>query len=268
MDADAILDQSSRCLLAVRGRRQPVVWPMPQWFDGSAVWMTAPADVGQVAALRRDPACAVAVPPAADDHPGVAATGQARVFTPAEPLRFALHAPAISAAMSALAVRHTSDLWHYASHPSRLVAQWPHQRVVLRVALDTLDLVEPPAVGPGVSPPLPTVVPTDVRRRLGGRRAVLALWDQPPLRLAAAGWTAGLALTFAPRGPRPRSGDRVAVALEDQTGTPHTAVGAVVHGELGDDHALTADRVTWWRGFEVHRNDLAGPSTTATVIPD
>lgn len=268
MDAAAILDQSPRCLLAVRGRREPVVWPMPQWFDGSAVWMITAADAGQVAALRRDPACAVAVPPATDDHPGVAATARARVFTPAEPLRFALHAPAISAAMSALAARHTSGLWHYATHPSRLVAQWPLQRVVLRVALDTLALVEPPAVEAGVSPPLPTVVPTDVRRRLGGRRAVLALWDQPPLRLAGAGWTAGLALTFAAGGPRPRSGDRAAVALEDQAGTPRTAVGAVVHGELGDDDALIADRVTWWRGFEVHRTDLAGPSATAAVLPD
>lgn len=268
MDAAAILDQSPRCLLAARGRREPVVWPMPQWFDGSAVWMTAAADAGQVAALRRDPACAVAVPPAADDHPGVAAAGRARVFTPAEPLRFALHAPAIGAAMSALAARHTSGLWRYATRPSRLVAQWPHQRVVVRVALDALDLVEPPMVQAGVSPPLPTVVPTDVRRRLGGRRAVLALWDQPPLRLATASWTAGMALTFAARGPRPRPGDRAAVALEDQTATPHTAVGAVVHGELGDDGALTADRVTWWRGFEVHRTDLAGWASTAAVIPD
>lgn len=268
MDAAAILDESPGCLLAVRGRRDPVIWPTAHWFDGTGVWLTTAADAAKVASLRRDPECAVAVP-ASDDGPGVAATGRARVFTPAEPVRFALHAPAISAAMSALAARHPSELWHEATSPSRIAAHWPlHQRVVLRVVLDTLDIVQPPPRGAGVSPPLPTALPTDVRRRLGGRRAVTVLWDQPPLRLVSAGWAARFALTFAAGGARPAPGARVAVAVTDEAATPTTAAGAVLHGELGDGDVLAADRATWWRGFEVHRTDLPQSSATGVVMPD
>lgn len=269
MDAAAILDDSPRCLLAVRGRREPVIWPTAHWFDGSGVWLTTAADAAKIASLRRDPGCALAVP-ATDEAPGVAATGRARVFTPAEPVRFALHAPVVSAAVSALAARHAGALWHETTSPSRIAAHWPpHQRVVVRVVLDTLDAVEPPPLEAGVSPPLPTALPTDVRRRLGGRRAVTVLWDQPPLRLASAVWGAGFALTFtAERSSRPRPGDRVAVAVTREAATPTTATGAVLHGELGDDDVLAADRVTWWRGFDVHRTDLPEPSSTRPALPD
>lgn len=266
MDAAAILDESPRCLLAVRGRREPIISPTAHWFDGSGVWLTTAADAGKVAALRRDPECAVTVP-ATDDEPGVAAAGRARVFMPAEPVRFALHAPAISAAMSALAARHPGALWHETTTPSRLAAHWPpHQRVVVRVILDALDTVHPLPREPGVSPPLPTALPTDVRRRLGGRRAVMVVWDQPPLRVVPAAWAGGFALAFAGLGSlRPRLGDRVAVAVGSAAGTSTMACGAVLHGELGDGDVLAADRVTWWRGFEVHRSDLPEASTGGLV---
>lgn len=267
MDAAAILDAATRCLLAARGRRAPLVSPMAHWFDGTALWMTTVADAAKIAALRDDPACAVAVAPDAD-RPGVAARGRARVFGPGEPVRLALHAPAITGALSGLAARNLGALVGYATHAWEIPGRWaPYHRVVLRVTVDELELAEPPSDAGGVSPALPTEVPADVRRRLGGKRAVVALWDEPPLRLAPAVWGAGFALTFAAGGPRPRAGDRVGAVIDVDRGEPSEASGAVVYGDLDERGALSPDRVVWWRGFDVRSAQVA-PASGGAVLPD
>lgn len=256
----AVLGRSVRCLLAARGRQGPIVSPMAHWFDGRAVWMTTAADAAKVAALGRDPVCLVAVVPE-EQQAGMVASGRARVLSPDQPARFALHAPAITGALSALAARNARSVADYALHASQVPWRWAaHRRVVVRVVLDDPWPLAPPSGPTRVTPALPTALPADVRRRLGGKRVVAVLWDEGGLRVATATWGAGLTLAFAdglPASARPRTGARVAVVAELDTGRPTEAVGAVLHGALEGGDAVVADRAVWWRGFEVGRGEVA-----------
>lgn len=265
----AALGAARRCLLVARSRRGPLVVPVAHWFDGDGVWLIAAADSARVAALGRDPACLLVV--AADEGgAGVVAAGRARVLSPADPVRFAVHGPAISGALSALAARNAATVADHALRAPALLGRWARRRrVVVRVALDSLEALEPPSGPTRVTPALPTALPADVRRRLASERVVTVLWDEPPLRAAAATWGSGLTLGFGDARPaaRPDGDEPVAVVAGADAGRATEAVGAVLHGALRESDALAARRAVWWRGFDVAHADVAG-AVGGVEIPD
>lgn len=261
-----VLERGTRCLLALRGLRGPVIAPLAFWFDGTSAWTQAPTGSGAVEVLSREPACALAVHAPGEDELGAIARGRARVFSLRDPLGLALHGPTLSAAMGALAVRNlgsiAASVQGAARAPSRLR---PSNRVVVRVTLDEVASAPAPGIPPGIAPALPTVLPPDVRRALAGRRRVLVAVEEPGARtpiLTPAVWGAGFSLAVA-GGWRPPAGTRAAVALDgDGRGRSAQVLGLALAGTLSasDPPALRPERATWWRGFTVEGADVPAPA--------
>jgi hypothetical protein len=263
------LREATRCLLAVRGARGPLLSPMAVWYDGAGLWTTTSAAAVKASVLRRAPACALYVPPA-DGHPGLVVDGSARVFGLHDPLGTALHAATISAAMTALAARNAGTILGYAQDAARVPTRWaPRNRVVLRIRIDDARVVAEPDLAPGMAPTLPTVIPPDVRRAVGGsRRVVLAVDGGDGLTVLPAGWGAGFALVL-PAGVEVPPGARVqAVVDHDPQGQPTKVVGLAVHGAVDARGALVPDRYTWWHGFDLATVDAPPPSASGFQLPD
>jgi len=267
VDPAAALDAADRGLLAVAGRRGPLLTPMAAWWDGAALWMTTSADAAKVEVLRRDPRCAFAVVPHRD-APGALATGTARILGPDEPLRLALHAPPIAGALTALALRNVPAVADYARRAALVPSRWRlDQRVVLRVAVEQLDPLLPPPHVLGVPPALPTELPREVRRKVGGRREVMVAVEGAPPQLHAASWAGGHTLAF-PHDTTLPPRARAAVAVDADAGRPSQVTGVVLHGTLERDGALAVDRATWWQGFTLETVDVAPASAAGITLPD
>jgi len=271
-----VLERGSRCLLGLHGARGPVLSPMAYWFDGTAVWMSTPARGMKVSALARDTQCALYVAPADDEGSGAVASGRARVFSARDPRGLVLHGPTISAALAVLALRNAASIAGYLADAPRIPSRFlPRNRVVVRVVLDDVEAVRPPALTPGIAPALPTVVPPDVRRALTGRRrVVLAALDGDTVRLAPAVWRAGagagLPLSL-PAGFDLHGGAPAAVALDaDSRGRPTEVSGLSLSGTLTPGPALLAERVTWWHGSDLTTAEVPTPNSThgAITLPD
>lgn len=275
MEGRDVLERGSRCLLGLHGARGPVLSPMAYWFDGTAVWMSTPARSVKVSALARDAHCALYVAPAGDEGPGAVASGRARVFSARDPRGLVLHGPTISAAVAVLALRNATSIAGYLADAPRIPSRFlPRNRVVVRVVLDDVEAVFPPALTPGIAPALPTVVPPDVRRALAGRRrVVLGILDGDRVRLTPAVWRAGtgaglplsLPLRFDVAHDAPAT-----VALDaDGRGRPTEVAGLALSGSLTRPTALLPERVTWWHGFELSSADVPTAATSATItLPD
>jgi hypothetical protein len=267
-DALAVLDANRRCLLAFRGRTGPILAPMAYWSDGEHLWMSTAGTTLKAERLLADDRCAVLV--TGDDGASVSALGSARVFRPGDPLGLVLHGPAIAGAMAALAASNASSIGGYVQDAARIPSRFlPHNRVVVRVRLDEVASVAAPAVPAGVAPALPTVVPADVRRALGGQRRVAVAVDEPGLRVLPAVWSAGFALT-APDGHALPDGARAAVALDaDPEARPTEVVGLSLRGAVADGR-LVPERATWWEGFSLATADVPAPSASSSgiVLPD
>lgn len=280
--AAQILDRGARALLVVRahpGARPapppPLVTPMDYWFDGRAAWMTTVADSARTAALSRDPSCALYLSPKEDGshrgtHLGVVAEGRARVFSLRDPLGLTLHAPTIAVAMAALAARNAGSMARGVQGtlpvPGRLI---PQNRVVLRVVVEALH--EVPLLRPqaGIAPALPSMVPSDIRRIIAGRRQVLVAADTGTrLVVATATWGTGFSLGMT-------EGDRLpagvpATAAVDVSGANGVGVGLAVHGMVTDRLALEPQHVTWWRGATIQSAQMPPPGVRAgaVTLPD
>lgn len=271
----AALTDNDRCVLAVRGRRGPLLAPMAFWWDGAGLWLITSQASVKAGILARDPVCAASVGPPRTGRPtpGVVVHGRARIFGVGDPLGLTLHGPTIATAMAALGARNVPILVGYARDAARIpAAWWPRRRVVMRVTADHIDEVDPPAAGPGMAPALPAAVPPEVRRAVAGeRRVVVASTDdgQPGGRLvlAPAVWGAGYALTL-PEGMAPRDGARAAATVDrDLTGRPTRVAGLAVHGEVVDG-GIRAERATWWHGFDLATVDVAAPTPGGVELPD
>ncbi len=267
----AALAAASRCLVALPGRRgaAPDVVPAPAWFDGEALWVAAPAGDGLAATLDRQPGCAVVLPAAAD-RGAVVAVGNARVYSPADPLGLVLHAPTVLAAGAALALRHAGRLpaWlrHAAAAPEKLL---PRDRVVARVALGRVRTVTSPTPPPGVAPALPTVVPPEVRRGLAGARDVVLLTaGAGGLVVTPAAWSAGFGLTLA-GGARLPAGVDVTAAVEVPTPDgPGPVAGLALAGTVGPGPSLHPRRARWWTDGVRGEAQVPPARTGALVLPD
>lgn len=257
--AEDALERGTRCLLVAAGpgrpgagparpgarahsdARPPVVAPVAFWFDGANLWCTVPADGPAVAALDRDPACSAHVPPLEAGGVGAVVTGQARVFSLRDPRGLLLHAPTLLTALAALGVgsagrvagRVTAGL----RSPSRAL---PEGRVAVRVRVEGVRGVRALTPPPGIAPPLPPVVPPDVRRLVAGARQVLvAAAVADGLSLQPAVWGAGLALTPPPGAALPAAGAATVVVQGDSD------AGIALEGVLAGGR-LRPERAHWW----------------------
>lgn len=267
--ADEILDEGTRCLLAFRSSRGPLVTPMAYWSDGRELWMTTAHDTVKARVLRRDGACTVYLPPDAG-RPGLAAQAQARIFSLADPKGLLLHSPVISAAMSALAARNVPTMVGYARNITRIPARWaPQNRVVVRLTLKGTTLVAAPVAPPGVAPALPTVVPADVRRALTGRRDVAVVRRAADgIEVGAAAWGPGMVLTGADGQVLTAAGPVAVVLDADREDGPVGVHGLVLHGAIAEGGRLRATRATWWRGFSLTTEDLPPAPVGGIELPD
>lgn len=268
-DALSLLDRRRRCLLAFHGERGPLVAPMAYWSDGEHLWMSTSGSTIKAGRLTEDGRCAVYVP--GNDGSGVCAQGTARVFSAGDPLRLALHGPAIAGAMTALAASNASSIAGYVQDAARVPTRFlPQNRVVLRVRLDEVALVAEPAKPSGVAPALPTVVPSGVRRVLGGVRRVAVAVDEPRLEVLPAVWSTGYALT-PPPGRSFAPGARAAAVIDaDGKSRPTEVVGMSLRGSISPRGALEPTRVTWWEGFAMTTADVPPPASVGggIVLPD
>jgi hypothetical protein len=259
--------------------------------------MTTSASAVKARVLRRDPVCAVWAPPAREGEPGSVVYGTARIFEPRDPLGLALHGPAVTTAMTALAAGNVPTLVGYAQDLVRLPARWwPQNRVVLRVTIHERRELAPPGSGDapaadaaaadmgaatstdaghptgperGIAPALPTVVPTDIRRGLGGRRSVvLATTDGDELAIAPAVWGSGFSLTVPADHPLPSGASAAAAVDTDPRGRPTAVMGASVRGQIDDQGALEPQRVTWWDGFEIETRQIPAAASRGVTLPD
>lgn len=240
---------------------------MAFWFDGAELWLTTAASAEKVRVLRRDPSCVAWVPPA-DDGPGAVVRGEARVFSIRDPVGLALHGPVIGAAMTAMAARNVDTILGYAQDVRHIPPRWaPQNRVVLRVRVEEVVGVlrpEPPA---GATPPLPTVVPTEVRRALAGESKLAVVTDDGHLTITPAVWQQGFRLTAPADRPLP-TGPAAVVVDSDPRARPTGVVGLVLCGRLDTAGVLHPTRATWWRGFELATVDVPDDPAPGVTLPD
>lgn len=264
--ADDALERGTRGLLVAAGpgrpggravggaARPPVVTPVAFWFDGAGLWCTVPADGPEVAALDRDPVCAVHVPPLVDGGVGAVVTGRARVFSVRDPRGLLLHAPTLLTALTALGLRSAGRVAGRVTAGLRSPARaLPEGRVAVRVRVERLRgarALTPPV---GIAPPLPPVVPPDVRRLVAGERQVLvAVTAADGLSVQLAVWGPGLALTPPPGSVLPATGSATVVVQGGQD------AGIALEGILADGR-LQPERARWWSARSHGAAEVAAP---------
>jgi hypothetical protein len=210
------------------------------------------------------------VPPAQADA-GVAIEGSARIFDLADPVGLLLHAPAISAALAALALTHRSAIAAYVRQVPRVPAAWmPQDRVLIRIRIDRARSRLTPQNVTGVGPALPTDVPAGVRRALTGERHVtVALQDAGTLVMQPAVWGRGFQLDMGasvlPDADVPAS---ILVGQHLDAG-PARRVALLLRGTIGDGARFRPARATWWEGFTSGSAALRDLATTpGIVLPD
>jgi hypothetical protein len=284
-DPRRVLHEQRRCLLGFATPTGPLLAPTAYWSDGEHLWMSAAGSSVKARRLREHPECVVYVP-ACDGQPGAVARGDVRVFRAGDPVGLLFHGAAITGAMAALAVSNVSSMLGYAQDAASIPARWaPPNRVVLRLRLDDVAAVPQPVAPPGVAPPLPAVVPSDVRRALAGKRRITLAVEQRSQRreggddgrrisigVVPAGWGAGFRLAL-PAGVSLAPGTRVAAVLDDDAeGRPTGVVGLALRGTVGEGGRLRPERATWWRGFRLHTADVTPQPTSGgssgVVLPD
>lgn len=268
---DSLLTQATRCLIAYRVSDGPAMTPMACWSDGGGVWMTTSQHAAKVAALRRDPRCALWIEPDDPTDPGVAIDGTARVYDLSDPVGLALHAPTISAALAALAVVHRATLAGYVRDLPLLPAQWmPHNRVLIRVRVDRARSRLAPQRPVGVGPVLPTELPASVRRAVTGTRIVaLALLHGDVLTVQPAVWGAGFRLDVgASAVPDPGTPACIVVDAHDDP-RPSGTLGVLLRGHVDAGFTFHPRRAVWWEGFTSQAVPVR-PATTASgiTLPD
>lgn len=265
-----LLERASRCFLGTAGPDGPAVLSVVSWSDGQALWMSVPT--ANLPAVAWDPEAAwvAYVPPVEAHEPGVVVHGRARVYSLHAPLRLALHAPPISAAMAALATRHAGAVLGSVGDAARAPHRWlPRNRAVVRLVVHERREVDQPDVGPGVAPALPPVVPAAVRRGLAGlRRLVVVFGEGGDLRAAPAVWGPGFALRTPPT-LRPTPGTQVVAAVDvEGRRPPRGPVGLALHGEVDAEGRLVPERATFWYGTETVSAAVVPPTAGGVVMPD
>jgi hypothetical protein len=269
--SDTLLARATRCLIAYRVSDGPSMTPMACWSDGGGLWMTTSRQAAKVAALRRDPRCAMWIEPDDPGDPGVAVDGTARVHDLSDPVGLALHAPTISAALAAMAVTHRTALAGYVRDLPQLPGRWrPHSRVLIRVRVDRARSRLAPQRRSGVGPRLPSQLPAGVRRAVTGARLVtLALQRGDTLTVQPAVWNAGFALdvgaSAVPDGPAPAC---IVIDAHDDP-RPSAKVGVLLRGHVDPSLTFHPRRAVWWEGFSSSAGPVTPPTSASGItLPD
>ena len=267
-EIDEVLRGAERCLLVTGGSEGPGLTPGVFWSDGHALWLLSTEQKAERDVLRAEPECGVYVPPHQPGGSAVLVDGRARVYTADEPLALALHGPVISTALAALAATRAGTMLGSRRGLSPLpMVGGLATRVVTRVAVERTTLVDPPTVTSGVAPPLPTVVPADVRRTLAGRRAVVAAVQDDRLRFGPGIWSTGYAFETVPDvlGPSRR---RAALCVDsDETDRLAGPVTLTLQGQAAEGR-LEPLRATWWRGGVTGRAEVTPEAPGGVELPD
>jgi hypothetical protein len=268
---ETILANAEHCLLALRTARGPVMTPLACWSDGGGLWLATSRQTLDVEALRRDPRCAVWIAPPPDGDAGIAIDGSARIYDTSDPLRLALHAPTIAAALAALALTHRSAIAGYARDlPRTSRTLTPQRPVLLRVRIDRARSRMVPQRVTGVGPVLPTELPSTVRRALTGvRHVALALLRGDALVVHPAVWGTGFQLDVG-AGLVPPAATPACVAVDRHVeGEPSARAGLLLEGTVDSGFQFRPSRAVWWDGLSVGSAELRKPtSDSGVVLPD
>jgi hypothetical protein len=269
--SDTLLAQATRCLIAYRVSDGPAMTPMSCWSDGGGLWMTTSRQAAKVAALRRDPRCAVWIEPDDPAEPGVAVDGTARIYDPSDPVGLALHAPTIPAALAAMAVTHRAALAGYVRDLPQLPRRWrPQRRVLIRVRIARARSRLAPQRRTGVGPLLPNELPAAVRRAVTGARLVtLALQRGDTLSVHPAVWNAGFALDVG-IGAVPEVGTPACIVVDaDEDPRPSRTIGVLLRGHVDSGLVFHPRRAVWWDGFTSGAGPVQPPTRTSGItLPD
>ena len=273
-------------MLVYRAGDGPAITPVACWSDGTALWLTVSRHGAEIAALRGDPRCALWIAPprhrpgdaggrddAAGDAgvAGVVVDGTARVFDVSDPVRLALHAPVIAAALAALALTHRAELAGHVRDLPRASGAWMAQhRALVRVRIDRARSRMVPGQVTGVGPVLPTELPAAVRRALTGiRQVTLATERGDALVVQPAVWSAGFQLAVGTT-VHPGADTPACIAIDHEP-DDRQSEGArlMLRGTVDGGLRFHPDRATWWRGLASDSTTLRAPATTSgIVLPD
>jgi hypothetical protein len=145
-------------MLALNGRRLPLVTPAAFHHGGSAVWMTTSRHAVKVAMARRDPRAAFLVE---SERRGLQLQGLLEIFDPRTlrgPLRAALEGPGFAFNLAGYALKNAQFVAGYLVDLAATPGEWwPQNRVVLRLRVDRLTELPKPAA-PAAAPAAPPAV--------------------------------------------------------------------------------------------------------------
>lgn len=271
VSVEELLAESSRCVLGSWGRHGPMATPTAFWSDGRGLWMTTSTGRMKAAGLGTDATCVAYVPALHEGEAGLIVRGRVRVYRLTDPRALMLHTPMITAAMTALAVRNAGTILDQVQDAARIPPRLPRARAVLRLTVEDARTVDPPDVGPGVAPALPTDVPADVRRVLAGQRRLALVYADPggtALQATPAVWGAGFALTTPPS-LTPAAGARAVAALDGGPGSrPSRGVALALHGVISAGGRLGPERATSWSGSHSETVTISASAPGGVTLPD
>jgi hypothetical protein len=267
---DTLLDNAEHCLLVYRDGGGPAMTLADCWSDGGGIWLTTSRRAAETAALRRDRRCALWIDPPTPSEAGVAVDGSARIYDLSDPVGLLLHAPAISAALTALALTHRAAIAGYVRHLPRMPATWmPHDRVLMRVRIDRARSRMPPQHVSGVGPVLPTELPAGVRRVLTSERHVaLALQRDDSLLVQPAVWGRGFQLDVGASAV-PEADMPACILVDQRRAVPSNRVVLLLRGTVDGGFRFRPTGAAWSEGFSTGSAALGDPATSSgIVLPD
>jgi hypothetical protein len=289
------LDSEQRALLAEArigmlaiGARPPLVNPAAFHFGGGALWMTTSRHAAKLTLARRDPRAAFLVSPEPRSRArGVLLQGLLEAYDPRSPrsqVRAVLHGPGFALNLAGYALKNVAFIGGYLLDLASIPPNWwPHNRVLLRLVAEHVELV-PPLTPPAAAAERVPGAPAQVAHAVSRHRTAQLCWvvDGRPV-LASAAWALDGpdALAWLPAHvPRPpSSGAYAALVIEHHHPFRATRMlGLCLRGRLRPEPAartaiaarygtppvddgtvlrLEAARLTWWRGFEVQTVPVA-----------
>jgi hypothetical protein len=287
-----LLGQARIGMLALNSGRLPVVNPAAFTYQGGSIWMTTSRYAAKVGMARLDPRAAFLV---AAGGRSLLLQGVLEAFdlrTAGGSLRAALQGPAFALGMAGYAVKNAAFIAGYLVDLAAIPRQWwPHNRVVLRLRPARARVVEVEPLEHADRARLPAA-PAEVTRPLEREPEGHLAWIAPGgggIQMAPALWavSGGEVVAWLPAGLPPPAPDAGA-ALVVEFHHPYRAtrmIGACVRGrvlreavtparlaiadrygaDLEGGHALrlAAQRVTWWRGFQVRTDRIVAPAPQA-----
>jgi hypothetical protein len=283
-EARQLLGRARIGMLALNATRLPLLTPVAFHFAGSALWMTTSRHAVKVALARRDPRAAFLVE---DKDRSVQLQGLLEVFDPRSiqgPIRAALEGPGFALSMAGYAWKNAPFVAGYLLDlPSIPGSWWPQNRVILRLRATRarqLPALDAPVADAARIPGIPAAI----ARTLGRNRLARLCWSvggSPVLAPAVWALEGSDALVWLPEdaGKGPREGSTGALMVERHHPFRATRMlGACLRGHLchepaareaiadryadlldvhGQPFRLVAERVTWWRGFQVRTEPVA-----------